>query len=85
MIKKNKATNIAKIWNELHAGSTEQVKTNAVVVNRGKGDYAVEILPTAENTGTAFYHTEEIADFSRTFKVSSLVSVRDGIAIGKFF
>ena len=79
-MKKALANKIAKHWNENFAGNTEATKTIAVV----EGE-SVYIKPTAGNDGMAFYHNEEFADMIRTFKVSGLVSICEGICVPRLF
>ena len=79
-MKKSLANQIAKVWNECHAGNTEETKTTAQVL----GD-AVEIVPTANNDGTAFYHAEEFADIMRAFRVSGYVVLRAGKLIARLY
>lgn len=85
MMKKSKATKIAKLWNERQEKVTAATRSEAIVHDCGDLDFDIEIYPTAENTGTAFYNTEELVDFSRVFCVNNLVCVREGKTIGKLF
>lgn len=86
-MEKRKANQIAKLWNELHCGSTAPAKTLAIVVasSAEKGYYAVEIHPTGDNVGWCFYANEELVDVTRAFKVSSYVTIDDGKLIGRLF
>lgn len=74
-MKKSKAMQIANVWNELHAGSTEGTKTVAEVVELNK-DWYVEIRPTGINDGHAFYHIEGLATIKATFRASAFVTQR---------
>ena len=88
MMNKAKATQIAKLWNENFANTTNVTRTKAVVASsrlRGKTYYDVDIEPTDCNTGDAFYAALEAADVARAFKVSFLVDVTDNKAVGRFF
>ena len=79
-MKKSLAKQIAKVWNELHAGNTEETKTTAQV-----SEDSVEIVPTANNDGTAFYHVEDFADVMRAFGVSGYVTFRTGKFVARLF
>ena len=79
-MKKSSAKQIAKVWNELHAGNTEDTKTTAQV-----SEDSVEIVPTANNDGTAFYHAEEFADIMRAFGVSGYLTIRTGKLIARLY
>ena len=79
-MKKSLAKQIAKVWNELHAGNTEEAKTTAQV-----SEDSVEIVPTANNDGTAFYHVEDFADVMRAFGVSGYVTFRTGKFVARLF
>lgn len=78
-MKKTKANQIARAWNENLAGSTEATLTEAVVKKYGS-DYNVLIVPKGDyNTGDTFYHVEELADVCRVFRQSCYVTIeRDG-------
>lgn len=89
-MKKSLANQIARVWNEKHAGIYEPTKTKAVVMEGGrKDDFCVEIIPDKGNDGSSFHHQEEMTDVMRAFKVSSYVALCaiDGaqVVIGRFF
>lgn len=79
-MKKALANQIAKLWNENFAGSTEATLTEAVVKEYGREkDCTVLIIPKgAWNTGETFYHVEHLADVRRAFKVSCYVTIDNG-------
>ena len=79
-MKKSLANQIAKVWNEIHAGYTEETKTTAQV-----SEDCVEIVPIGKNDGMAFHHVEEFADIMRAFGVSGYVTFRTGKFIARLF
>ena len=79
-MKKSLAKQIAKVWNEIHAGHTEETMTTAQV-----SEDCVEIVPTAKNDGMAFHHVEEFADIMRAFDVSGYVTFRTGKFVARLF
>ena len=70
-MKKNLANQIAKLWNENFAGSTSATKTKAFA--EGENVYIYNVGD--DNDGHVFFHTEELADVTRTFNVSSIVAL----------
>lgn len=79
-MEKKLANQIAKVWNEIHAGHTAETMTTAQV-----SEDCVEIVPTATNDGMAFHHVEEFADIMRAFNVSGYVTFRTGKFIARLF
>ena len=85
-MKKSLANQIAKVWNAYYANSTDDTKTKAVIKDYGKWGFEVNLVPYASNTGTAFYHCEELVLVASTFKCSFLVSKDEhGKLIGRIF
>ena len=70
-MKKSLANQISKLWNENFAGSTSATMTKAFA--EGENVYIRNVGD--DNDGHVFFHTEELADVTRTFKVSSIVVV----------
>ena len=79
-MKKSLANQIAKVWNEIHAGHTAETMTTAQV-----SEDCVEIAPAALNDGMAFHHVEELADIMRAFNVNGYVTFRTGKFIARLF
>lgn len=77
---KSLANQIAKLWNEIHAGYTEETKTTAQV-----SEDCVEIVPVALNDGKTFHYVEVFADIIRAFNVSGYVTFRSGKFIARLF
>ena len=91
-MKKSLANQIARLWNEKHAGIYEPTRTKAVVIECSRpGDFFVEIIPDKGNgnDGSSFHHQEEMTDVMRAFKVSSYVALCAidwaQVVIGRFF
>lgn len=78
-MKKSLANQIAKLWNEQHAGSYAPTKTHAIVYGSAThGDYCVEIHPIGEeNDGRTFHSFEELTNIEGTFKVSAYITQDD--------
>lgn len=75
-MKKSLANQIAKLWNENHAGSYLPTKTHAIVYGSAtNGDYSVEVHPIGEeNNGNSFHNIEELTNIEGTFKVSAYIT-----------
>ena len=75
-MKKSLANQIAKLWNEQHAGTYEPTKTQAIVCkSAGKGEYSVEVYPFGEkNDGHSFHSIEALASIEGSFKVSAYIT-----------
>lgn len=75
-MKKSLANQIAKLWNENHAGSYLPTKTHAIVCeSAAKGDYSVEVHPIGEeNNGHSFHHFEELTNIEGAFNVSAYIT-----------
>lgn len=78
----NKATakQIAKLWNANFAGHTEETMTSAIVE-----DDSVNIYPVGNNEGKTFYHTEDLTDITRAFRMNCIVTLRDSKVIARIF
>ncbi len=73
-MKKSLANQIAKLWNENFAETTQATRTQAEVVESATG-YSVEVKNVGvENDGHAFYMHERITDVERAFKVSAYIT-----------
>lgn len=79
-MKKSLANQIAKVWNELHAGHTAETMTTAQV-----SEDSVEIVPTATSDGMAFHYVEDFADIMRAFNVSGYITFRAGKFVARLF
>lgn len=88
---KKLATTIAELWNAQFAGSTEETRTRAIVEEpvikmHNKTSWSVEIVPDGDmNDGNAFYHSEELTDVRRTFKVGGYVHIENGKVVGRLY
>lgn len=82
---------ICELWNENFAGCTEETRTKAVVEEPAtnmnyKTNWSVEIVPEGDkNDGLAFYHSEEMTDVKRVFKVSGYVHIENGVCVGRLY
>ena len=70
-MEKSLARKIARLWNENFAGTTPETMTQAIA--KGENVYIYNV--GEDNDGHAFFRTKELADVTRAFKVSSIVSV----------
>ena len=84
---KKLAKQIAELWNAQFAGCTEETRTKAVVEEPAyKKNWSVEIVPEGDkNDGRAFYHSEEMTDVKRVFKVSGYVHIENGVCVGRLY
>lgn len=88
---KKLAKQIAELWNENFAGCTEETKTKAIVEEPAtkmnyKTNWSVAIVPDGDlNDGNAFYHSEELTDVRRTFKVGGYVHIENGKCVGRLY
>ena len=75
-MKKTLANQIAKLWNEQHAGTYAPTKTKAVVCeSAAKGDFSVEVYPVGvENCGHSFHSIESLVSIEGSFKVSAYIT-----------
>lgn len=83
-MKKNVANQIAKLWNDEHAGSTAETRTHAEVKDSCLG-YEVRISKEDTNDGASFHHIDSLAAIEAAFKVRSFVSLRDGELVAIIF
>lgn len=65
---RQKATQIARIWNEVYGGASENVHTTAMAEKLCNGEYRVYIYPDGEKCmGTSFPYTSQLSAFGVVF------------------
>lgn len=73
---RQKATQIARIWNEVYGGASENVHTIAMAEKLCRGEYRVCIYPDGERCiGTSFPYTKKLAAFGAVFDSAAYVTM----------
>ena len=71
-MKLEKAKQICELWNSRK--STPETATEVIIKQDAACNLSVEIVPTKRNDGYTFFDVNRLADITRTFGVSSLVT-----------
>ena len=86
-MKKDLATQIARLWNEHHSNYTSMTTTFATAKEdtANHSVYSVIINPTGDNDGSCFYQCAELSGIEEAFGVHSYITCRTGKCVAMIF